>query len=77
MKATSVIAFIRSERHRRGISHKELAKEAGISLNTAWRMEKTGNCEMETFIKVVNCFWDDLAAFGEDFMEWEASHEVL
>ena len=71
MDAKRITAFLREERQRKGKTQLELAEEAGVGANTVWRMESAGTCELGTFLKIVGCMWDDLAAFGEDFTYWE------
>ena len=71
MDAKRITAFLREERQRKGKTQLELAEEAGVGANTVWRMESAGTCELGTFLKIVGCMWDDLAAFGEDYTYWE------
>ena len=76
MDAKRVMAFLREERQRKCKTQLELAEEAGVGANTVWRMESAGTCDLGTFLKIVGCMWDDLAAFGEDYTYWEESHGV-
>ena len=70
MDAKRVTAFLREERKRKGKTQLEFAEEAGVGANTIWRMESAGTCDLVTFVKIVGCMWDDLAAFGEDYTYW-------
>ena len=75
MDAKAIAAFLREERKRKGKTQLVLAEEAGVGANTVWRMESAGACDLVTFVKIVGCMWDDMAAFGEDYTYWEENHD--
>ena len=70
MNSRSITSFLREERKRKGKTQLEFAEEAGVGANTVWRMESAGTCDLVTFVKIVGCMWDDMAAFGEDYTYW-------
>ena len=75
MNSRSITSFLREERKRKGKTQLELAADAGVGANTVWRMESAGECDLGTFLKIVGCMWDDMAAFGEDYTYWRENHD--
>ena len=75
MNSRSITSFLREERKRKGKTQLEFAEEAGVGANTVWRMESAGTCDLVTFVKIVGCMWDDMAAFGEDYTYWRENHD--
>lgn len=70
MDAKSIAAFLKEERCRTGMSQKELSMIAGVHANTIGRFENSDTCVLDTLLKLINCFWDDMTSFAEDYDYW-------